>query len=303
MSAGLSRATLADTDPGTHLPPDGFALISVIWIAGLLAALAIVFVFVVRSQAMLNRVTIDDSLAETVADGLVVLTAFQLATSVDSSAAKALNGQATNCWWSEDIRARIAIQDQGGLIDVNTASPELIAALFGGLGVEPGKASAMVAALQDFRDPDKQSASGGTEPLVYAGRSYGPKDAPLASAEEVDQIPGLDATLFKKLVPLVTVHSLQFGFDAKHAPPALLDRLKIVDPEGYMARRFSSPSPGTVLEIDVLTETAAGSRYRRRALVSLVRQPERPFATLSWRRGGDTPEILPPRNATSPCLN
>ena len=53
----------------------------------------------------------------------------------------------------DGVLAAISIQDQGGLIDLNTASPALLVALVA--GVNDGDGS-VAGAIEDYKDSDKQ---------------------------------------------------------------------------------------------------------------------------------------------------
>jgi general secretion pathway protein K len=203
----------------------GFALISVIWIAGLLAVVATAFAITVRSHTLAGSNIIYNTRAESVADGMALVTALRLAAPANTIDPSKLNSEPSHCKWSDDIAVAISIQDQGGLVDLNTASPDLLLALMLGLGANDVKSAGLVAALQDFRDPDSQSVSSGVEPAKFPGKAYGPKNAPLAIPEEIDQVPELDDVLFHKLMPLVTVTSQQAGIDLSSAPQKLLDLL------------------------------------------------------------------------------
>ena len=276
---------------GSSHADEGFVLISVIWIAGLLAVVAMAFAITVRSQTLAGSNVIYNTRAESVADGMALVTALRLASPANVNEPPKLNGEPAHCQWSDDIAVAISIQDQGGLVDLNTASPDLLLALMRGLGADDVKSAEIVGALQDFRDPDSKSASGGIEPAMFPGKAYGPKNAPLAIPEEIDQVPELDDALFHKLMPFVTVTSQQSGIDLSTSPQKLLDLLGSRE----SSVRFASPSPAKTFSIDVTAELKNGSRYRRQALVSLLRQPDRPFAILAWRRGGDAGEtpLLP----------
>jgi general secretion pathway protein K len=277
----------------------GFVLVSVIWIAGLLAVVATAFAITVRSHTLAGSNVIYNTRAESVADGAALATALRLAMPANAYEPLKLNGEPAYCQWSSDIAVAISIQDQGGLVDLNTASPALLSSLLRGLGADEAKSAEIFSALQDFRDPDSQSASGGAEPAVFQGKAYGPKNAPLAIPEEIDQVPELDDALFHKLMPFVTVYSQQPGIDLSSAPQKLLDLLGTRE----SSLRFASPSPAKIFSIDVIAELKNGSRYRRQALVSLLRQPDRPFAILAWRRGGDPGETQPLPASGPACFN
>ena len=299
----VSGATNKSSDLHSDSKNAGFVLVSVIWIAGLLAVVATAFAITVRSHTLAGSNIIYNTRAESVADGMALVTALRLANPANPDMPLKLNGETATCKWSDEIAVAISVQDQGGLVDLNTASSALLDTLLRGLGADGAKSAEIVAALQDFRDPDSQSASSGFEPAVFPGKTYGPKNAPLDVSEEIDQIPELDDALFHKLMPFVTVYSQQTGIDLSFAPQKLLDLLGARNHASENALRFASPSPAKTFGIDVIAELKNGSRYRRQALISLLHQPDRPFAILAWRRGGDTSET-PPLPVSGPaCFN
>jgi len=110
----------------------------------------------------------------------------------------------------------IAIEDEGGKVDLNSASLNLLRALFAGFGVEQREAEALADAVAAYRVDPQGAPRGG----VFAR-----KPASFHTALELDQVPGVEAQLFRMLTPFVTVHSHQSGLYAQAAPPALFAAL------------------------------------------------------------------------------
>jgi type II secretory pathway component PulK len=273
-----------DTDElhGRSVKQDaGFVLIAVIWLAGLLAVVATAFIIAVRSNNLMSSNTAQGAQAELAADGLVRLTMARL---VDGGVARR-NGEVFVCRWSSDIVAEISVQDQGGLLDINTAVPDLVLAVLRGLGARADDVPGIAAAIQDYRDVDRQSADGGAEPALYQFQTFGPKNAPLDAPEELDQVPEISDELLFKLLPLVSTQSQQTGFDMAVAPMVLKRALAAGGLSDTDLLKFSSPTAAKVFAIDVVATPKNGARYRRVALVALTGQQERPIATLAWQRG------------------
>lgn len=282
----------------------GFVLVAVIWIAGLLAVVATAITLSLRSHMILTGNGAQLAKLETVADGMIELKAFRLATAPASTPqAFNLNGMPVSCAWSDGVTVDVAVQDAGGLVDVNAASPLLMHALLRGLGVAEDRAQTIERDLLDFRDPDSVGQDGRPEPVTYPGKNFGPKNAPLAVAEELDQVPGINGELFRKMRPFVTVLSQQPGIDLGKAPPQLIKILAAGLGSVEKLQAFASPSPGKIFEIDATARFGDGMRYRRQAEIVILHQPSRPFAVLSWRRGTDDGE--PDANVVPsvPCLN
>ncbi len=235
----------------------------------------------VRSHALFARNAISEALAKSIADGLVQLTAMRIAYSENAPPA---DGRWQSCHWADDARAWIAVQDQNGLVDLNTASPRLMTALLEGLGLTQTQAAEMVEEMRDFRDSDSISDLGRSEPSHYAGRDFGPKNAPFEAIEELDRLPGMDSGLFAALRTLTTISTHQPGFDFDTAPEQLLQILQL-SRTSAAGLSFSSPRSSRANSITAAVQIKDGTRYVRRAMVESTDQPERPFVILAWDDG------------------
>ncbi len=286
---------------------DAFVLVSVIWLAGLLAMVTAAFSLSVRVNTLTGSNIVHNARAELIADGLVRLVAIRLATQKDQVRPERRDGSALRCLWGKDAAAEIALQDQGGLIDLNTSSLELLETVLKGIGRNSEQAKVLAESISDFRDQNTVAARGGAELMAYTGKTFGPKNAPFQVIEELAQIPGIDDALYNSLKPLVTTHSLQPGFDPESMPAKLKTVLGINDaanlPPSIAVMR--SQSPGNVFAINVAVQLAGGATYVRHAIISLLRQPERPFAILAWQRSRKLPFAMPLKRdgLTLDCLN
>lgn len=262
-----------------------------IWLVALVALIAATFAIAVRLHVKAAANVADSARAEALADGLTKLIALQLAIEPTGKAAAGgsnAKGEPWYCRLTDDFSARIAVQDQGGLIDLNGASAELLERLFAAVGFEPVRAKRLAAAVVDFRDPDSSPLAHGAEEKDYrrAGLTHGPKNSAFHAVEELDQVLGFEPGEVGRLLPLVTVHSQAAGIDPKVAPSALLSMLEL---GGTTARRsgssgFVSRSSGKALGIEVMVGSKTGGTFRRRAIVLITRHPNRPFAILDWRQ-------------------
>jgi len=108
-----------------------------------------------------------------------------------------------------DAQLEIHVVDESGKVDLNTASPDLLAKLLLALGVRQPRAQNLAAAIVDYRDPDDLLTPGGAESGDYssAGLPYGPKNKPFEAVSELQRVLGMDFALYQKLVPNVTVYS------------------------------------------------------------------------------------------------
>ena len=274
----------------------GFALVVVIWIAGFLAVFAISVTVSVRSHALFARNATSEVLAKGIADGLVQLNAMQVAyTGGDVPQ----DGRWHACDWFNEAGAWVAIQDHSGLVDLNTASPQLMTALLEGLGLTRVQAADMSATMRDFRDSDNVADFGQSEPEVYPGTRFRPKNAPFEAVEELDQLPGMTPELFLELRDLTTVYSQQTGFDFSTAPTRLLQVLQI-SRTSVTGLPFMSPRSSLVSSITVAVKVKDSTRFVRSAVIARTDQPQLPFVVLSWDSGA-WPLLIPQEPPSNSC--
>lgn len=281
-----SRMTCGEPCDGSPAPPrrqDGFVLISVIWIAGLIAVIATAFTISVRMHIRSAAIEASSVRAEGAANGLVRLVAFQLprrASRQEAATPIPIDGSPAVCRLAAGVSAIVRVQDQGGLVDLNRASPALLSRLIRSLGAAPSDATRAAHALIDYRDSDTAAFGqdfGDEISLVPQGP--GIKNDLFQSVDEIGQaLPGTTVDL-RRLAGLLTIYSRQDGFDPATAPAPL--RLLVEKREAEM---FGSVSSRQVFSVDVEVVTA-DSAFRRIAVVSILGEAARPFAVLEWRLG------------------
>ncbi len=278
---------------------EGFVLIAVIWIAGLLAISATSFLSLTTSQIFLARNVAESQMLEGAASGMATLASYELAQS--NSTQKSPLWQ--NCVWNAEVTVSYRIQDQGGLVDLNTANPDLMLALLSGLTRNPERARQIYEEMQNFKDPDQVASTGGEEPEQYKEQSYGPKNAPFETPFELDQIPGIDDDEFVALQNFVTVQSQQSGLDLTLAPKKLEVLLKAGITAGVDVQQFNIPSPARIYAIDAIARRKGGGAFQRHTVINLLRQPEKPFAILEWRRANSLSNDQEGPASIQPCFN
>jgi general secretion pathway protein K len=264
----------------------GFALIAVIWLAGMIAALATGFAVRVKLDTILARNQLQLTEAEYIADGLTRLTAWRLARDATIKA----DGTAFNCRYRNNVLARVSVQDQSGLIDLNSMPGEFFAEFFKRLGAPDANASKLAQALEDFRDGDEKAADGLPEPAIYPKHNFGPKNAPFQAIEEIDQLPGMTDALYRASLPYLTVFSNQAGIASKTAPAFLRARFAETSSGEFKGtlKTFNMPALRKAFAITVDVKMEDGAAFERRAISVSLQQPDKPFVFLEWQQGLST---------------
>jgi general secretion pathway protein K len=214
----------------------GFALLSVLWCVGLLAAVAAVLLRAVHADLAQARTDLALARAQAAVDGKARLAIL-----------KALDQPLMA--WDGRTQGGVIFQDEGGLVDLNSASPVLLSAMMRNAGVTTDKAAAIVVA----RGPE-------TAPTPYY------------SILDLARAPGIEPGLARRLRPWITVHSGQAGIDPQTAPAALAADLPA---SAKMDSRHGAVRISAQASVD-------GVIAWRTADVRLTRQGALPYRILSW---------------------
>jgi general secretion pathway protein K len=304
----------------------GFALIIVLWVGVLLCVIAASFALSMRAETRQARYLVDNAGAGAIAEAAI------------RRGTIALLAKAPDPRWVSDGRVyilpfgggsmRIRVSSENGKIDLNSAPEELIEGLLSALvstGALSSRHQAMriAAAILDWRDPDQRMRADGAEDASYkaAGLSPGARDGPFLSVEELNLVRGIDADVYARLAPYVSVHSWVGQVDPATAPGVVL--LAIPGLDGDSVEHFVSArnrwyagrsgavegasrlplellapggpyllrQPSHVYTVDAVGELPGGARASRRAVVRLTGRADRPFSILAWHEAIPQSEI------------
>jgi general secretion pathway protein K len=298
----------------TATAENGFVLIAVLWMLAILAVLVLALSNTVRldvqSKANLTR----QAQAEALADGMTLSIAARIVEQLAGQPALATNGTILRCS-IDGAQVAVSITDVAGLIDLNAAPVELLARVIAGIGVPAGPAAKLAAAIGDFRDIDDEPLAGGAEAKDYrtGGMPFGPKNAPLETVEELDQVLGMTPTILNRLRELVTVHARSPAIDLQHAPPALVAALAAGTPatagiatdnaRAQLAAQFPSLGGGLsrTQEVTVGVTTPMAGHFRRHAVIDVSNAAPLGFAIREWSAWADTGDPEPPHALTRAC--
>lgn len=268
----------------------GFALILVLWSVGLVALIATTILVseAYRIKAIMNRV--ENAKAEALAASAIDLVRDALAG--PNVASEPIPSAVRLCRMPDGSGAAIAVELESGKVDINTARPELLAAVLKGLGATQAEILQLVASISDFtRRPGGQLQS---QALAgnQAARSSGPKGSAFETIAELDQL-DLPPALLEALLPHVTVHSQLEGVDERFVSPVLALVLaggQASGATGSPARAGSMSIPlqfrsttsyhAFLIHAEILT--AAGGVASRQAIIELTAESP-PVLLREWR--------------------
>jgi general secretion pathway protein K len=299
----------------------GFAIVVVLWIAGILAVMASSLSVSVRTEVRAAANLVESAKAEALADGGITLAM------VDLMAARRaqvhvrrfpLDGSPVSCRIAGEGHLTVAVLDEAAKIDVNAAGLPLLQALLMGLGEPPETAARLAEAIFDFRDADEDRLPHGAEAAEYraAGLGWLPKNSRMHSLGELAQVYGMTPEHLARMRPYLGTHSGLPGIDANLASPTLIGIIRAglqsaqavnggfseLHAQVALPAVFISASRRTTFQVLAEAHTATGAVYRREAVISLgTRQNPHP-TLLRWTRGGGLPlleesrggEISPP---------
>ena len=219
MSDHNSRTCRATAD-------QGFTFLVVIWALSILIVLSLVFGASVSTHLKTTRNAIDNARAEALADGGVQLAVLDLSAWRARAVQKARfarDGRPDRCSLGNGDWLSIAVEDEVGKVDFNTADERLIGAALLAAGVAEDDVARHAQRILDYRDSDNDRRPLGAEIEEYRdqGRA-GPKNQPFDAIEEVEQVLGVPPGLAEALRPYATIYSGQLTIDGNFAHRRLL---------------------------------------------------------------------------------
>lgn len=282
----------------------GFALLAVIWGTGIISLLVVSFMTTGRLRLQTAHNIASAAQAGYIAQGVVNLATLKLLAERDVSAtrpesAAVYDGAPTYCVF-DGAAIALAVEEESGKVDLNAATPELLQMTLVGLGLDARAAEAASKSIIEFR---ATPSVGQIETAAPSDKPFGPKRAPFETVMELDQVSGVEPSLFRALVPFVTVHSRSPGVNPFTSPPGLFAALAgfvIEDVQALSAapypnklKRNDPRFPGNLIQpgdrgaylIHVEALLATGQTTARDAILDLRESNGKAFAIKELRRG------------------
>lgn len=189
--------------------------------------------------------------------------------------------------------------DEGGKVDLNSSTPDVLQALFQAAGMDPQHAKTLADNVVDWRSQAGLDTAATAQRAAYvaAGRDYGPRHGPFASVEELQMVLGMTPTVYQLVAPVVTIWSGNPSPDPNTAPPLALAAIPGMTPQQQSAiqatrlQNASDPSVvlnnGTTHSIRSEATLADGTRAVLRATIRVqgAQAGAQPYAVLRWQEG------------------
>ncbi len=284
----------------------GFSLPVVLWSLLLASMLVITFLAASRTSIRIASNSAGHAEASALAEAGISIAVLDLVEASRRQGAGrriSVDGTPAECRMPDGVRIVIAIEDEGGKVDLNRADETLLRIVLAGLGHSPSEASRLADRILDYRDPDELRRLSGAEREEYrrAGAAAGPADGPFLSVEELTQVLGMPAETAERLLPLVTVDSGSSGIDLGVAPVELVqvlnrgltgaadlnaavdtvaDRMALHLPTVYRVH-----SPGIAYLVRVIAMLPNGSTAESAAIVELIRKRSEAYKFRRWLTG------------------
>ncbi|KRE94889.1 general secretion pathway protein GspK [Frateuria sp. Soil773] len=271
----------------------GIALLVVLWACTLLAILLGGYAMLARTEGMQARYQFAQTQAHYAAEAGVMRAIYGLQDPVARQR------------WVADGRiypfhyagATISVSaiDEGGKVDLNSASPQVLQGLFKAAGLHDDAARQLAAAVAEWRSYLPTGDAPG--PAVSPAGAMPPRHAPFASIEEVQQVAGMTPALYRMIAPQLTIWSGRDSPDPASAPPLALAAIPGMTPERaseIAAARLNgrtdsglARSVGVTHSIRSEATLADGTRAVLRATIRLqgIRSGAQPYAVLRWQEG------------------
>jgi general secretion pathway protein K len=215
----------------------GAALVLVLWLIALLTAVVGAFALSARIEHLQQRVTADDAIGQEHARAGLEYALHRLQPSALQP--PWLPDGRRYRWQFDTRRIDLRIVDENGKINLNLADTALLDAFLRAMDVEPGRARQLAGAIADWRDADSLTQPGGgaeTPDYQAAGLPYGARNSRFETLGELQRVLGMDAALYERLEPMLTLYSRQSRPDPRFAAGPVLSALGL-DAERLLAER------------------------------------------------------------------
>jgi general secretion pathway protein K len=275
----------------------GVALLLVLWACTLLAILIGGYAALARTEGLQSRYQFAQTQAHYAAEAGIMRAFYGLQDPVPKT--RWIGDGRVYSFTFDDAAISISAIGEGGKVDLNSASPEVLQGLFQAAGMAEVPARALAANVVDWRNAPGLTGDLATRRATYvaAGRDYGPRNGPFATIEELQMVLGMTPAIYRLIAPDITIWSGNATPDPNTAPPLALAAIPGMTPQQAAAiqatrlRNANDPSlvlnNGTTHSIRSEATLADGTRAVLRATMRMQagQAGAQPYAVLRWQEG------------------
>lgn len=273
----------------------GVALLLVLWACTLLAILLGGYAALARTEGLQARYQFAQTQAHYAAEAGLMRAVYGLQS--PQPAQRWVGDGRPYTWRYDGATVSVRAIDEGGKVDLNAASPEVLRGLFQAAGLKAAEAQALTGHVVDWRSPIVLEGDAAIQRAAYqaAGRDYGPRGGPFASVEELQMVLGMTPALYRQVAPAVTIWAGTTSPDPNTAPPLALAAIPGMTPAQLeqirAARQRNAADPqlvlnnGTTHSIRSEASLADGTRAILRATIRLQAGQAQPYLVLRWQEG------------------
>jgi general secretion pathway protein K len=265
----------------------GFALIIVLWTLVLIAFIAAHLVSSGRLETRIAGNLVANAVTEAAADGAVYQAIFNLLDPrpevrwpIDGAARELAIG---------DCTVGVALSDEAGRINPNTASTALLEALLGTVGSDPANARRIAAAIGDWVGSTRLPNGAEVADPAYraAGLDYGPPFGPLETLDELQRVLGMTPGVFAAIRPHLSLFAPAEP-NPVQAGPVVAAALATAGRAGPGAAR-TPQRPADVTTVRIAVAATGGTRGARATRTAIVRiaSHARQYTILAWQQDAD----------------
>ena len=198
---------------------------------------------------------------------------------------------------------KVQIEDEQGKIDINAANGELLVNLFHSAGLDIHAASNMSDRVLDWREPGELRRLNGAKDPDYrgSGYSYGPRNGPFQTIDELKLVMGMTPNLFGRVEPAITIYSGRDSVNVQTAPREALLALPDMDADkvdALLELRAGNRDSGSAVPASAVADARGGRAFTiraelatgetdfvREAVVRFTENAAQPYWILSWKMG------------------
>lgn len=227
---------------------------------------------IISLSAQLGRARLDDA-----ADAGLVLAMNGVA--IDDPARRwPIDGRAQALTF-DGMNLTVAVEDERGKAPINRLSQDQLRRLFAVAGASGDRLDTLVAAFQDWKDPDDEARLQGAERADYAGLGIAPRNGDARTLTELARLKGMDPEDLDRLGRLATVHFGLGAFSAGTARPEVIVVMTggTASPAASSAGEDDADRRGRPMTVRVVVDDGRGGRLQRASVVELTGDPATPY--------------------------